>query len=390
MKNNFCEAVCLAFDAEIIKKLVFSRPTKSDIAKVSARLCTHKGRKIIAFEYFLPGDTVSHKNIERTELEKVLFELLSEYRQANLITSAQDVEWRAGKRSEIVVGVDALKRKLSAERPIFEKAIEALDNKKKRLLSGSEDFLIKLGISDKNGRVHDKKQGKFRQICRFLEHIEDIYEKIPQKDELKIYDLCCGKSYLSFAVYYYLVCVKGRRVQLTGIDLKRDVIDWCNTTAKALGFLGMNFIHNDITNLSQDERADMVISLHACDIATDIVLNAAAKLGAKVILSTPCCHRYLNGKIKNKDLSFVTDYPQIANKLCEAFTDAIRLARLKCYGYEVSAKELTSPENTQKNTLLIAVKNSISEDKSKQYKKEYDRILEYLLGDAKDDYLSNI
>ena len=390
MKNKFCDAVKLAFDAQIIKKLIFSRPKKSEITKVSARLCAHRENTILSFEYSLPGDTVSHKNVTKSELDEFLAELLSEYRQANLITSAGDVEWRAGKRSEMVLGAEALEKKLSGERPDFERAIEALDKCKNRLLKGDEEFLIKLGISDKGGRVHDKKQGKFRQICRFLEHIEDIYDEIPKDKELKIYDLCCGKSYLSFAVYYYLVSVKGRRVKLTGIDLKRDVIDWCEATARSLGFSGMKFIHDDITNVPKNEPIDMVVSLHACDVATDIVLNTAAQLGAKVILSTPCCHRYMNGKIENPDLSFVTEYPQIANKLCEAFTDAIRLARLKCFGYRVSAKELTSPENTQKNTLLIAIKDNSAQEKIEHSEENYNKILEYLFGHKKSEYLTDI
>ena len=390
MRNKFTEAVCLSFEREIIKKLVFSRPTATEALRATARLCAHRERRILAIEYSLSGNTVSHKNVSEEELLPTLNGLLSEYAQANLITTAGTVEWKRGKRSELTVGADELKRKLSGERPSFESAIEALDNKKNRMLTGEEEFLKRLGISDKNGRVHDKKQGKFRQICRFLEHIESVYAKLPENKPLKIYDLCCGKSYLSFAVYHYLVNMRGREVTLIGIDLKRDVIKWCEETARALGFSGMKFIHDDITNVDKSEAVDMVISLHACDIATDIVLNTAAALGAKVILSTPCCHRYLNGKIKNEALSFVTVYPQLSVKLCEALTDGIRLARLKSFGYEVSAKELTDPENTPKNTILIAEKRDFAKEKLERYKADYESILKFLLGDGSDEYLKNI
>ena len=182
----------------------------------------------------------------------------------------------------------------------------------------------------------------------------------------------------------------GREVTLIGVDLKRDVISWCESTARSLGFSGMRFIYNDIKNVDKSERVDMVISLHACDIATDIVLDTAAELDAKVILSTPCCHRYLNGKINNENLDFVTKHPQLSVKLCEALTDAIRLARLQTYGYEVLAKELTDPENTPKNTLLVAIKRNLTEDKKQEYKDKYDEILTFLLGDKKDEYLANI
>lgn len=391
-KNNFLALISDAFGKEVLKKLVFSRPRSSEITKVSARLCAHRGRRILALEYSLPGNTVSQKNITESELESTVAELLSEYRQANLITTVGDAEWKLSKsEKEVLLGADALKRKLGGERASFEVAIEALDKKKNYILSGSEDFLISLGISDKNGRVHDKKQGKFRQINRFLEHIEGIYSKLPQNKKLLIYDLCCGKSYLSFAVYYYLVKVKNRDTELLGIDLKRDVITWCDALARELGYTGMKFVCDDVTNTPNDITPDMVISLHACDIATDIVINRAISLGAGVILSTPCCHNYLNDKISAKALSFVTAYPQLRGKMCEAITDAIRLARIEAAGYKVSALELTDPENTPKNTLLRAVREgSVSEAELQIRKSRYDEILKFVLGEKKDDYLKEI
>ena len=246
-KRSFIELVRSAFEAEIIKKLIFSRPTESEVSKISCRLVSHRGRKLLAIEYLLPGDTVSHKNVGEDSLVDELVDLLSEYRQANLITSLGDAEWKVNKKgAEILLGADKIKKKLSGERPAFESAIEALDKKKNYILSGNEKFLIKLGISSADGRVHDKKQGKFRQINRFLEHIENLYPRLPAEGEIKIYDLCCGKSYLSFAVYHYLTEIKGRRVFLYGADLKRDVILWCNALASELGFVGMRFEVGDV------------------------------------------------------------------------------------------------------------------------------------------------
>jgi hypothetical protein len=280
-------------------------------------------------------------------------------------------------------------RKLTSNAPSFESAIEELDKRKNYILSGKEDFLISLKISDKNGRVHDKMQGKFRQINRFLEHIEDIYHHLSTEGSVLIYDLCCGKSYLSFAVYHYLTSVKKREVELLGIDLKRDVINWCDGLAKELGYSGMTFICDDIKNTKRDRKPDMVISLHACDIATDIVIDTAIEFGAKVILSTPCCHRYMNGKINNSDLKFVTDYPHLSGKLCEAFTDAIRVARLKKNGYATAALELTDPENTPKNTLIRAIKDErISSEALKAAQDEYDAVLKFLFKESASDYLT--
>ena len=334
-KSDFLSLISASFKKEVLKKLIFSRPKKTEIIKVSGRICSHRGRRILALEYSLPGNTVSQKNISECELEANLAELIDLYSQANLITTLGDVEWKTSKRGkEVLLGGDALLRRLNGNTPSFESAIEALDRRKNYILSGKENFLITLGISDASGRVHDKKQGKFRQINRFLEHIENVYKELPQDKKILIYDLCCGKSYLSFAVYHYLTSIKGRDVELLGIDLKRDVISWCDTVANELGYTGMKFICDDVTNTPKSVTPDMVISLHACDIATDIVINQALSLGAKIILSTPCCHKYLNDKIMTKELSFITDYPQLRNKLCESITDAIRLARISSYGYK--------------------------------------------------------
>ena len=343
-------------------------------------------------EYSLPGNTVSHKNLGEDILESELLTLIKSYRQVNLITQIGDAEYKRSKEGkEVILGGDNLKRKLEGISPAFESAIEALDKKKNYILSGEEEFLKRLGISSSDGRVHDKKQGKYRQINRFLEHIENIYPKLPEKGEIRIYDLCCGKSYLSFAVYYYLTAVKGRQVYLYGADLKRDVIIWCEGLARELGYSGMHFEVCDILKIAPDEKPDMVISLHACDIATDIVLDTAMRLDAKIILSTPCCHKYLNGKVVAEELKFVTDYPHISNKLCEAITDALRLARLKAGGYNVSALELTDPENTPKNTLIKAVKSSkMSEKERQKYENEYRSMLSFVLGEGADKYLSEI
>ena len=384
-KTDFVDIAVRAFGREALKKLVFSRPTEGEVQKVSGRLCAHRGRRILALEYSLPGNTVSHKNVPEESLGEVIAELLDGYKQANLITTLGEAEWKVSKSGkEALLGGDALMRKLKGEAPAFERAIEALDNKKSYILSGSEEFLIRLGISDKSGRVHDKKQGKYRQINRFLEHIELIYRELPAEGEIKIYDLCCGKSYLSFAVYYYLTAIKGREVSLLGIDLKRDVILWCDGLARELGWGGMRFVCDDVTNTPKSVVPDMVFSLHACDVATDIVIDTAIALGAKVVLSTPCCHRYMNGKVVAGELGFVTRYPHLSGKLCEALTDAVRAMRLEANGYSVSVAELTDPENTPKNTLIRAIKRG---GKDEGRCEEYARTLRFILGDGADTYL---
>ena len=384
--GQFVSLVALAFERGAIKKLVFSRPTRGEEKKVTARLVKHRERRILTCEYALPGDTVRHRNLTEAELVAAVSELAALYMQANLITPAGEAELKTSKSGKItLLGKDKLTRLLSGVGS-FESAAEALDTKKNYILRGDEDFLISLGISDKSGRVHDKKQGKFRQINRFLEHIEDVSASLPAEGELIVYDLCCGKSYLSFAVYYYLTAIKNRAVSMLGIDLKRDVINWCSAEAERLGYTGMKFVTDDIKNLPRDVKPHLVISLHACDIATDIVIDSAISLGAGVILSTPCCHRYLNDKLKSPELEFVSRFPHLRNKLCEAITDAIRLARLEEAGYRVAAKELTDPDDTPKNTLIEAVYVG----KKQKRGASYDEILSFVLGDGKDDYLKEL
>ena len=386
--TDFIELAELAFKTEALKKIVFSRPMGEYPEKISARLCAHRGQKLLAAEFSLSGNTVSQKNLRDGEIRAFLEENISRYGQINLLTALGDAELKNGKKGIVILGADKLQRKLlgSGEKPKFESAIESLEREKNRILKGDEPFLISLGISDKGGRVHDKRQAKFRQINKFLEYLDEIYPELDSKKDLVIYDLCCGKSYLSFAVYHFLTAIKQRNVYILGIDLKKDVMDFCNSKAKELGFDGMKFVTDDITNTPKDVTPDMVISLHACDVATDIVLDTAVRLGAKTILSTPCCHRELSTKINAKELNFVTKYPKLKRSLCDSLTDALRLARLEVFGYEVNATELVDPDDTPKNTLIRAVKREGKVGDAEGY----NRLLDFLLGDGAKDYVGKI
>lgn len=388
---NFKETALLAIKRGALKKIIFSRPISSEgtalPSKISARLCENRGRTILSAESFISGNTVSQKNYRGEEIEVFLSDTLPLFAQVNLLTTLGDAELKSGKKGTVTLGLEKLCRKLQNEKLSFESALEALDKKKNYILKGDEPFLIALGVSDDRGRVHDKRQGKFRQINKFLEYIEEIYPLLPSDGELLIYDLCCGKSYLSFAVYHFLTVIKERKVYILGIDLKKDVMDFCNSIANEVGFIGMKFVTDDITNTPSDKAPDMVISLHACDIATDIVLDTAVRLRAKVILSTPCCHRELSEKISAPELSFVTKYPKLRRTLCDALTDALRLERLKAFGYEVSATELVDPDDTPKNTLLRAIRRG---EPKKEAMESYGRLLEFLIPEHHEEYVGRI
>lgn len=393
-RESFIRLVYLAAESETLRRLTLSKPHADAAERAVGRVSTARGQKILALELTLPQGKVKHIAYRVSEIEKELPALLASYGQANLMTAAGDATLLVSKKGkETLIGGEPLKKKLTDGAAPVISLLTPLDRQKNYILGGKEPFLIPLGISDANGRIHDKKQGKFRQINRFLEYIADLYDKLPSEGKLTVYDLCCGKSYLSFAVYYYLHDLKGREVDMLCMDLKADVIAYCAEVAREADFTGMRFLAGDIRALPASTSPDLVVSLHACDIATDIVLDTAAKLGAGVILSPPCCHRYLNHHLDTREFSFVTAYPHLKGKLAEVFTEGLRLAKLKSEGYTVSASELTDPDDTPKNTLLIAVKRNDfvpASDEAKALRREYEDWVTRLTGCMAENYPEGI
>ncbi len=378
--NNIEKAASLllaAAEAEVLKKAVFSKPEDKETVRAVATVREIRGLKVLQLETFRADNKATHKNISVSSGSAELAELITGYRQVNIITTAGDAEYRrSAAGSDTLLGEGKLRLAIdggTAERIGAKKN----DNAKNHILKGDEKFLTLLGISDKNGRPHDKKLPKLRQINRFLEYVRDTEKHLPTEGDLHICDLCCGKSYLSFAVYYYFTVIRGRRVVMTGVDLKPDVIEYCNAAAKRLGFNGLRFICGDILKFTPDTLPSLVLSLHACDTATDLVLGKASEWRAKVILSTPCCHHELNHNINCPELAFVTEHSMLRQKLCDAATDALRLKKLEAEGYAVSAVELVDPDDTPKNILLRAV---LTHKKSETALAEYERARRYLLG----------
>ncbi len=369
-----------AAKAEALKKAVLSKPSSASIKRAVITLRLIGGRKMLQLETFQTDNKAIHKNIEEWDSE-ALSAICSGYMQINVITTAGDCEYkrsRSGK--ETVIGAGKLTGKSFSEAEGG--FILGNDKEKNYILRGDEDFLKLLGISDEKGRVHDKKRPKFRQINRFLEHIRDIEKNLPPQGILRICDLCCGKSYLSFAVYHYFSNICGRTVHMTGVDLKSDVIEYCSGIAKKLKFDGLEFICGDIMKYETEVPPSLVISLHACDIATDIVLEKAAEWKTPVILSTPCCHHELNHKLNCGALSFVAEHSMLRQKLCDAATDALRLKLLESKGYSCAALELIDPEETPKNIMLRAVlKKNPSARALVAARAEYEAARRFLLGD---------
>ena len=342
---------------QTLKKLVLSKPTDKSIVKCVITPKLISGKQVLQAESFYSDNKARQKNIAIDDIEAQLFDVTKEYSQINLITSAGDCEYKVSKSGNAtLIGGDKLDRAMSDEKKEFARIVPTANNKKKNhILQGDEQFLIHLGVSDKNGRVYDKKQAKFRQINRFLELIRDIEDKLPS-GKLRICDLCCGKSYLSFAVYHYFAVIKGREVKMTGADLKPDVMEYCADVAKKCGFDGLEFICTDIGLYDALEHVNMVISLHACDTATDFVLSKAIDWEADVILSTPCCHHEMNRLLDCRELDFIGRHSMLRQKLADAATDALRLTLLEANGYDAVSLELIDPEETPKNIMLRGVK----------------------------------
>lgn len=367
------------FNRHALKKIILSKPDSSDEIKSVLSPKVISGGKVLQLETFSKDNKAYHRNI-KDSLENELLELFYGYAQINVVSTAGDVQYmRAKSGKETVIGDKKVKEKLSLGTA---EVISGENNAKKQyILSGNEDFLKKLGVSDENGRIRDKMQAKFRQINKFVEHIESVLDKLP-KEQINIYDLCCGKSYLSFAVYHYFKNVLKMDVNMVCVDLKADVIEYCSNLANRIGFDSMEFVCGDITAYEMKRKPHLVISLHACDIATDIVLNKASDNGADVILSTPCCHHELNHKLNCPTLDFVAKHSMLRQKMCDALTDSLRLLKLEAAGYKVDALELIDPEDTPKNIMLRAIKKKkLDPKKQEELKARYEQTRRFLLGE---------
>lgn len=227
-------------------------------------------------------------------------------------------------------------------------------------------FLVDLGVQTKEGKIVDKKYKKYKQINRFLEFVKDVLPELPKDRPVKIIDFGCGKSYLTFAVYYYLHIMNGRDVEMIGLDLKKDVIAHCNRMAEKYEYTSLHFLEGDISTYDGADSADMVITLHACDVATDFALDKAVHWNAKVILSVPCCQHELNAQIENDMLEPLLKYGILKERFAALLTDALRANLLEQNGYEVQILEFIDMEHTPKNLLIRAVKRGEKADKKQE------------------------
>lgn len=320
-----------------------------------------QGRGGLTFQAALwDGKKEFHKNYEKKEMISALLAWMSrDFKQMQLETTKETVTVLVSKKGKVTI-----RSKRCAQRR--EKADLRHNRTKQYLLQEGipVPFLVKLGVMTPEGKVVRAKYDKFRQINRFLEFIEDVCPVLENGRELTVIDFGCGKSYLTFAVYYYLHEKKGYDLKIIGLDLKEDVIRNCNHLAEEFGYEKLHFQTGDIADYEGTDQVDLVITLHACDTATDYALAKAVRWNAKAILSVPCCQHELNGQIENEMLKPILKYGLLKERIAALVTDGLRAELLEQAGYHVQVLEFIDMEHTPKNILLRAV----WEDKKKTEK----------------------
>lgn len=334
--------------------------TESDITKIKIRPVMVKNSVVFQETDYI-GTRVFHENYEGEQMIGRICHLLdAQFRQGEI----EGMDWKV----HILVskkGKMTIKKQKNAGGQTDNLPDLSHNRAKKYLLEEGKavPFLVDLGVQSRDGKILHAKYDKFKQINRFLEFIEDILPELPKDRTVHIIDFGCGKSYLTFAMYYYLTEVARIKVRITGLDLKKDVIEHCNRLKDQYGYSGLQFLQGDISTFSGADSVDMVVTLHACDTATDYALDKAVKWGATVILSVPCCQHELNKQISCQELEPVLQYGLIRERMSALLTDAVRANLLEEQGYQTQILEFIDMEHTPKNILIRAVKRKEGQKK---------------------------
>lgn len=338
-----------------------SKPRKKDgTQKVKVRPVMKKGSLLFQLEAFC-GNQAFHKNLSVAEATEEILTLLEELQQMQLETKQWITTVLISKKGKVTI---SRKRQKNPAKT----ADLSHDRKKQYILEEGVKvpFLVDLGVMTEEGRIVRARYDKFRQINRFLEFIEDVIPELPKEREITILDFGCGKSYLTFAMYYYLHEMKKYDIRIIGLDLKADVIRHCNELSRRYGYEKLKFLEGNIAEYTGVDEVDMVVTLHACDTATDYALHKAVSWNAKVILSVPCCQHELNGQIASDVLAPILEYGLIKERIAALVTDAMRAQYLEREGYSAQILEFIDMEHTPKNILIRAVRTGKKWDNQKE------------------------
>ncbi len=357
---------------DFIDAVISNRSDKNNKkSKVLLRNIELKGKRYVQITEYV-ANKVIHKNLSYEDTVQYMKETLEkEFKQCEVHHTEKNINILISKKGKVTI-----KTKLQTNC----KNVDLSHNKTKNyLIPDGEpvDFLIELGVMNQDGYIIKAKYDKFRQINRFLEYINDIVDKLPSKRQISIIDFGCGSSYLTFAMYYFLRELKGLDVNITRLDLKEDLIVKCNKLACKLSYDNLKFENGDIADYTGCDSVDMVVTLHACDVATDYALAKAIQWNARVILSVPCCQHEVNRQIQNDLLQPVLKYGILKERMSALITDGIRAELLEKCGYDTQILEFIDMEHTPKNILIRAVRKHISLD-NKQSNGDVFRLMEEL------------
>lgn len=370
---------------DFIRAVISNPRGKEGIIRVKVRPLEKKGKLLFQFESFTEKQAF-HRNLEKEEAQEQFLAYAEQFRQMQIETVEEEYTVLISKKGKVTVRKKRRKEKAQAA--------DLAHNRRKHYIleeGRAVPFLKDLGVMTEDGKIVRTKTDKFRQINRFLEFVEDILPGLDRGRELTILDFGCGKSYLTFAMYYYLHELKGYDIRIIGLDLKQDVISHCQQLAERYGYDKLTFLVGDIADYDGVDRVDMVVTLHACDTATDYALAKAVGWDAKVILSVPCCQHELNAQLGGErgceerrmsgektmcsespaweTLAPVLDYGLLRERFAALVTDGLRAKYLERAGYETQVLEFIDMEHTPKNILLRAVKkgkgNSDANDRKK-------------------------
>ena len=353
-----------------IVKVVISNKLNKDVEynKINIQLKEKNNKEYYQIEKYTDKQ-VFHENIEKNMLNEKMLEFISgNYKQVGAWSETNTYDLKISKKGKIFLG-----KKKSDNKNVVNKS----HNREKNYIL-KEGMLIQplrdLGVFTKEGKVVNSKYDKYKQINRFIEIIDDEIKKNDYK-ELTILDFGCGKSYLTFVLYYYFVEIKKINVKMIGLDLKADVIKKCNDIAKKYNYENLTFELGDINGYKYTDKVDMVITLHACDTATDYALYNAIKWNTKMIFSVPCCQHEFNDQIRSSEFSLITKYGIIKERVSALMTDAVRGNLLEAIGYKTQLLEFIDIAHSPKNILIRASKGNVSKDKREKSLKEVNNII---------------
>lgn len=351
------------FLSDRLYQIVISNPrSREQVSKVKVRPVLLKG-KLYFQETVTKGTQVFHENFSKEVMrDRMIQYMQDEFKQLE----AQSMD---GKLTALVSKKGKVTVKCSRQSAMQKVLPDVSHNRTKQYLlkEGTPvPFLVDLGVQTKEGMIVRSRYDKFKQINRYLEFVEDILPTLEKEKTIHIIDFGCGKSYLTFALYYYLHELKGLNTRITGLDLKADVIEKCNYLAENYGYDKLRFYQGDIRTFEGADQVDMVVSLHACDTATDYAIKKAVDWNAKVLFAVPCCQHEVNGQIQSGLLSPVLKYGLLKERLSAILTDAVRANLLEEAGYDTQVLEFIDMEHTPKNILIRAIKKESPSPKGTQ------------------------